>query len=235
MAHFSKIKAILFDLDGTLIEHTWQLSQITNALFNHFAAPLAPLTYDEFYEVFWNKNADLWYMMVDGVIDGDTAQVYSYINTLRTLKKDTSLAVKMVDYWTTLVLQEATPFDDAYTILQTLRPHFTIGIVTNGFKQLQRAKLTRYHFEEAVDFCLVSEEVGYHKPDVRIFQRALEAAGNLQPTEAIFIGDTVQADIKGAQEAGIHPVFINTRDDQQPPEGVIKIIRLSQLLNLLDL
>ncbi len=235
MTYFTNIDAVLFDMDGTLIKHTWQLSQITEALFAKFSQPLSPLSCEEFYDIFWQKNADMWYMMVDGAIDGQTAQLYSYTNTLRTLQKDPSLAPDMVTYWTELVLQEAVPFGDTNTILQTVRAHFTTGIVTNGFISLQRAKLKQYQLDTAVDFCLISEEVGFHKPDIRLFQEALQRAGNISPARAVFVGDTLSADIEGALNAGFHTVFMNHRDDQTPPPSVPKIKNLSELLALLPL
>jgi len=234
MTHFKDIDAVLFDMDGTLIEHTWQLEQITDALFARFSEDLAPVTHDAFFDVFWTKNADLWYMMVDGVIDGDTAQLYSYLNTLRSLEQDTALASAMVDYWTQLVLEEATPFSDTAAVLETLKDHFTTGIVTNGFTSLQRAKIKKYRLDKAVDFCLVSEEAGFHKPDSRLFAQALKYAGNISPERAIFVGDTLTADIEGAYQAGLHPIFINPSNDQTPPDGVLKISRLSELLTLLS-
>ena len=235
MSYFSNIDAVLFDMDGTLIEHTWQLAQITDALFERFQLALAPLSQAEFYQVFWPKNADMWYMMVDGVIDGDTAQRYSYVNTLRALDKDTSLADDMVAAWSELVLDEAVPFDDTAQVLERLRPHFTTGIVTNGFTSFQRAKIERYRLAEAVDFCLISEEAGFHKPDIRIFQRALQMAGNVAPQRAVFIGDTLTSDIAGALKAGLHTVFINPGNDQSPPAGVPKVNSLSEFLSLLPL
>ena len=235
MSNFTNIEAVLFDMDGTLIEHTWQLSQITDTLFAKFSNELAPLTSQEFFDVFWPKNADMWYMMVDGVLSGDEAQVYSYTNTLRALNKDTSLAQPMVDYWTALVLEEVIPFKDATQVLKTIKAHFTTGIVTNGFITLQRAKIQHHQLDSEVDFCLISEEAGYHKPDVRIFQQALALAGNIPPERAVFVGDTLTSDIAGACQAGIHPVFINPHDDQTPPAGVPKIKSLSDLLTLLPI
>jgi 5'-nucleotidase len=235
MSYFSNIDAVLFDMDGTLIEHTWQLAQITDALFEQFQSALSPLTQVEFYGVFWPKNTDMWHMMVDGVIDGDTAQRYSYINTLRALDRETVLADDMVAAWSDLVLEEAVPFDDTPYVLETLRPHFTTGIVTNGFTSLQQAKIDRYRLSEAVDFCLISEEAGFHKPDVRIFEQALQMAGNVSPGRAIFIGDTLSSDIAGALNAGLQPIFMNPRDDQSPPAGVPKVNALSELLSLLPL
>ncbi|MFQ5577391.1 MAG: HAD family hydrolase [Anaerolineae bacterium] len=235
MTNLTNLKAVLFDLDGTLIEHTWQLSQITQALFEKFAGDLAPLTCDEFYTVFWPKNADMWHMMADGVLDGDIAQQYSYANTLRALNKDPGLAAAMLNAWQELVLQEALPFDDTGPVLQTLRPHFTTGIVTNGFTSMQRAKISRHNLDRAVDFCLISEEAGCHKPQPRIFEKALQLAGNIAPHRAVLVGDTLTSDIEGALNAGLKAVFLNPRNDQTPPDGVPKITRLGDLLTLLPI
>ena len=232
---FGPITTIIFDMDGTLIEHTWRLSQITEALFNRFAAELAPVTHDQFYDRFWPKNEDMWYMMVDGVLRGEMAAKYSYVNTLRSLGQDTRLAEPMLAYWHELVLQEAQPFADTRTVLEALGPKYTTGILTNGFAMLQRAKIEQYNFGRYVDFVLVSEEVGYHKPDKRIFLQALEAAGQPIPQQTLYVGDSLVSDIEPAQELGLKPILMNPRDDLEAPAGVIKITRLTMLLNLLGI
>ena len=155
---FSHITTIIFDMDGTLIEHTWQLNQITETLFARFADELAPVTHDEFYRLFWPKNEEMWYMMVDGIVDGDTAARYSYVNTLRALGKNATLATPMLAQWNQLVLEEVKPFEDTFAVLNTLRGRYTTGIVTNGFITLQRAKINQYQLAEYVDFTLISEE-----------------------------------------------------------------------------
>jgi putative hydrolase of the HAD superfamily len=234
-SQYAHVTTIIFDMDGTLIEHTWQLRRITETLFARFAGELAPVSHSEFYDLFWPKNEDMWYMMVDGVLDGDTAAKYSYINTLRALSKDTALAQPMLAYWHQLVLEEARPFEDTFAVLTALRDKYATGIVTNGFATLQRAKINRYHLAEYVDFTLVSEEVGFHKPDKRIFLKALEMAGNASPQQTLYIGDNPVSDIQGAQDAGITPILMNSRNDLTAPDGVAKVQKLSDLLKLLGL
>jgi putative hydrolase of the HAD superfamily len=234
-SQYAHVTTIIFDMDGTLIEHTWQLRRITETLFARFAGELAPVSHSEFYDLFWPKNEDMWYMMVDGVLDGDTAAKYSYINTLRALSKDTALAQPMLAYWHQLVLEEARPFEDTFVVLTALRDKYATGIVTNGFATLQRAKINRYHLAEYVDFTLVSEEVGFHKPDKRIFLKALEMAGNASPQQTLYIGDNPVSDIQGAQDAGITPILMNSRNDLTAPDGVAKVQKLSDLLKLLGL
>jgi putative hydrolase of the HAD superfamily len=232
---YSHITTVIFDMDGTLIKHTWRLNQLTETLFARFADKLAPVTHDEFFDCFWPRNEDMWYMMVDGVLDGNTAAKYSYINTLRALKKDTSLAEAMVNCWNELVLEEALPFEDTLRVLEAVRARYTTGILTNGFTTLQRGKIKRHGLDTRVDFTLVSEEAGYHKPDKRLFLAALNLVGDVSPEQALYVGDNLIADIRGAQAAGMTPVFISPADENEPPQGVVTIRQLSELLTLLKL
>ena len=105
-------------MDGTLIEHTWRLERICQELFDAFAGKLAPVTSDDFFACYWEKSVDMWHMMVAGVLDGETAAVYGYANTLRMLGLDETLAEPMLNCWRDLVLQEAVPFEDTYPVLQ---------------------------------------------------------------------------------------------------------------------
>ncbi len=88
---------------------------------------------------------------------------------------------------------------------QAARP---IGIVTNGPQEVQRAKLELLGIENFVDFVLVSEEFGVAKPDPLIFHEALRLAG-VGPEEAIFVGDSAEFDMVGADAAGIPTVWVN--------------------------
>lgn len=232
---YNRITTVIFDMDGTLIEHTWQLTTICEALFAKFADKLAPLTHEEFFDCFWAKSYDMWHMMVDKVLDGQTAAQYAYANTLRSLGQDPGLAGPMLEYWVELVLQEAVPFDDTYEVLNTIRHKYTTGILTNGYIHLQRQKIEKYRLAEFVDFTLVSEEAGYHKPDRRVFEQALEIAGRPAPDEVLFVGDNLEADIGGALGAGLTPVLIDTKNRANPPEGVLEINKLAELLRLLNL
>lgn len=222
-------------MDGTLIEHTWQLSQICQELYTKFAEQLAPVTVDEFFDLYWTKSADMWHMMVDGIIDGELAAIYGYANTLRTLGLDVNLAEPMLIAWRDMVLEEAVPFEDTYEVLDTVRKTYKTGILTNGFKVLQRLKINKYRLADYVDFILVSEEAGYHKPDPRIFKQALELADCALPTETLYVGDNPLTDIQGALNAGITPILMNAENIIDPPTEVIKISRLTELLNLLEL
>jgi 5'-nucleotidase len=220
-------------MDGTLIEHTWQLSRICETLYDRFASRLEPVSVDAFFDLYWTKSTDMWHMMVDGVVDGEVAATYGFANTLRALGLAPALAEPMLNTWRELVLEEAVPFKDTYQVLSAVRKQYTTGILTNGFTVLQRQKINKYRLAEYVDFTLVSEEVGYHKPDARVFLEALKMAGNTPPAETLYVGDNPITDIQGAISAGLTPVFINIRNKAEVPDNVLQISRLSDLLPML--
>jgi HAD superfamily hydrolase (TIGR01549 family) len=93
-----------------------------------------------------------------------------------------------------------------------------IGIVTNGPTEVQRAKLELLGIDGLVDFVLVSEEFGVAKPDPEIFRAALRLAG-VRPEEAIFVGDSVEFDMAGANAAGIPAVWVNRQQRSWPESG----------------
>jgi len=235
LPNFNNVTTIIFDMDGTLIEHTWQINRICRELFDGFADQLAPVTYEDFFECYWGKSVDMWYMMVDGVLDGATAARYGYVNTLRALEQNIALAEPMLRRWEELVLVEAVPFADTYPVLKILRSKYTTGILTNGFTYFQRQKINKYKLADYVDFTLVSEEAGCHKPDPQIFDYALKLAGNPAPQQVLYIGDNPDADINGALAAKLTPIFINGKNNGTPPAGVVSIEKLGELLELLNL
>jgi putative hydrolase of the HAD superfamily len=237
VTEYRGITTVLFDLDGTLIEHTQDIRDLCHDTFYAFADSLSPLTEDEFWETFWPKNHDMWYMMVDGVLKGDVARLYSFINTLRALRADESLGAPMLHHWEDGIIAATRLFDDVPSVIERLRSAgLGMGIVTNGYTAMQSRKVRHHSLQTRVDFVLISEEAGAHKPDRAIFDLAL-AQAQVAARQALFVGDTPPSDIEGALSAGLHAVLIDPRDtwaelgDSQAP----KIRQLGQLLPLLGL
>ena len=81
-----------------------------------------------------------------------------------------------------------------------------LALVTNGSAADQRAKIDRHAVDTRFDAVLVEGEVGFGKPDPRIFRLALERMG-VSAAEAWMVGDDLPWDIAGAQAVGIHAVW----------------------------
>ena len=88
--------------------------------------------------------------------------------------------------------------------------------------------------EELFDVIVISGAVNRRKPHEEIFKSALKLM-NLNAAEAVFVGDTIDADIEGAKAVGMKAVYIERRAQNAPkkylPDKIIK--RLSELPALL--
>lgn len=91
-----------------------------------------------------------------------------------------------------------------------------LGIVSNIDEDDLRHLIDRGELRACFDSLLSSEAAGSCKPDGRIFALALERAG-CAPGEALFVGDSLPADVAGANRAGLRSVLLWHRDDKPPP------------------
>jgi len=99
---------------------------------------------------------------------------------------------------------------DTLHIVNQIKIHAKVGIITNGFTQRQKAKIANTHLDSCFDMIMISDEVGYSKPDIRIFELALNKIG-VQPEAALFVGDDLEKDIGGCQNANIKGIWFNPR------------------------
>jgi len=126
-------------------------------------------------------------------------------------------------------------FPDAVETLSALRPYFRVGLITNGPSAMQRGKLAALALDGWFEEIVVDTEFGHPKPDARIFEFASERVA-LPPGELLFVGNSLEADIAGANAAGWTSVWMNPGGEPLPvasgltPDYVIR--RLTELLSL---
>lgn len=96
-------------------------------------------------------------------------------------------------------------------LLKDLKQYYEVGIVTNGLYdprlKIQQMGLAEVFRDETI---FHAEQLGYHKPDPRIYTIALELFGK-KPDETLFIGDSWTHDVVGPMEAGIDSIWVNPK------------------------
>lgn len=102
-----------------------------------------------------------------------------------------------------------TLFPDAEALLPHLRAHYKLGCVTDGHAAVQRAKLESLGLAALMDAIVVTDEFGrdYWKPHARPFLSAC-AALQVEPGDAVFVGDNPDRDHLGACNAGLSYVRV---------------------------
>lgn len=90
-----------------------------------------------------------------------------------------------------------------------------LAMITNGFAETHREKIELLALEEAFDEILIADEVGFIKPDPRIFRLAAERLG-VPPEACAMVGDRFERDIAGAAAVGMYTVWMNVRNELVP-------------------
>ncbi len=98
--------------------------------------------------------------------------------------------------------------DDTLSTLQTLRRNgYKLGIVSNAGDNKDVIQLVeKFEIQPYFDFVLTSAACGWRKPNPRIFEMALAHWG-YSPSEAAMVGDKLEADIAGANQAGVFSIW----------------------------
>jgi putative hydrolase of the HAD superfamily len=82
--------------------------------------------------------------------------------------------------------------------------------MTNGTSESQRRKLKRFNIEKYFDYIYIEGEIGYGKPDIKIYKYMLEET-KITEENIIMVGDNLIWDIEPAQKLGINAIWINTK------------------------
>jgi HAD superfamily hydrolase (TIGR01662 family) len=131
--------------------------------------------------------------------------------------------------------------DDTLPTLKKLESDgYRMGLISNAGDDNDVQQLAkRFGISSFFDFIITSAACSYRKPHPRIFEMALSNWYFL-PTEAVMVGDDLEADIRGAKNAGLYSIWINRRagdrmEDQPPIQPDATLTSLSELPALLDL
>ncbi|MDG1722551.1 MAG: YjjG family noncanonical pyrimidine nucleotidase [Flavobacteriaceae bacterium] len=200
----SIIKALYFDLDHTLWDFEKNSARAFKTLFKQYEIGLK---LDAFLEVYVPNNTAYWRLYREGKIDKEKLRYERLKTVFDRLHYQTSdaLIYDMADAYIQTLPEYNSLFPGAITILDALKPHYALHMITNGFKDVQHFKMKNSgllpYFETVTD----SSSVGKKKPDPEIFNHALKVGG-VSPEQAVMIGDSLEADVQGALNVGMHAV-----------------------------
>jgi len=119
-------------------------------------------------------------------------------------------------------------------VLQKLKRKYKLGIITNTVTSREehvRIALRRVGLERYFDVILTSVDVGFAKPDEKIFLLALKAL-NVQPEEAIMVGNRVSKDILGGNRVGMKTILFRW-NDRYPEKITPPVEQLMCIINSL--
>lgn len=245
------MKAILFDLDDTLIperpaieagygavaELVWggsSLERITLLWETARAVWLAgrPTAYAQ--RVHFSLGEALYGEFVASGPEADALRAFVPVLHAEAfeavLPADTrGSSPELVELWKTTRMGALTRYAETGSVLEHWSARLPLALVTNGASRLQHAKLAVTELESYFATVIVSEEVGVGKPDPAPFQAALDEL-QLTPADVVMVGNDVDRDIAGARNAHIRPIHVDRNGGPATTHVVADLTQLNDLL-----
>ncbi|MEO9022251.1 MAG: YjjG family noncanonical pyrimidine nucleotidase [Ginsengibacter sp.] len=206
-----KYRHLFFDLDHTLWDFDANAKESLTELYFFFKLESKAIgTFQEFYSIYLNHNATLWSRYEKGYITAEELKWRRMWRTLLDFKiADEKLARDMSNHFLEILPTKKKVFEFTYEVLDYLaEKNYSMHLITNGFEKTQRIKLESSHLTKYFKNIITSEISNSIKPKKEIFEYALKKA-NGKIKESIMIGDSLDADIMGAKNAGMDSVFVN--------------------------
>ena len=226
MIRLTGIKAISFDVDGTLWDFDSimrrALSEVLKELENADPESAGMLDVDRMISIRERVHEELLYK----VIELNEIRRESIRQALRDIgRPDDELAEHLFGVYVKHRDAGQSLFDDVLPALQSLDGSYKLGLLSNGNSYADRLGL-----QDFISFQVFSQDHGgVEKPDPRLFRIALQEA-ECAPQELMHVGDSLEYDVAGASNAGVQAVWLNRKvDGSHSPDGTTEISSLRQL------
>lgn len=107
----------------------------------------------------------------------------------------------------------------AIETLEALAEHYRLGVVSDGQGAFVRAELRELGISRYFDVVVVAGDLGYRKPDPRLFRHAIEQMGT-DSTASVYVGTDPERDARASDAIGMHPVLVGYRSVPEELVGV---------------
>ena len=233
-------KAILFDLDDTLLELGANSSRVWRVLSERHAAEL---NIDPEVLLTAIETARRWYW------DDAARHQRGRLNQLVAMEEMVKLALEQLkidaphmpglyaQQFDEVLFELLRLFPGAVDVLEHLRAQgIKLGMITNGSQIRQRRKIEQFQLAPHFDYILVEEEFGAGKPDERVYHHML-AQLDVRAADTWMIGDKLHWDVLPPQRLGMVGIWVDlkgegvpTNSAEQPNYVVRNVIELRQIL-----
>lgn len=227
---------LFFDLDHTLWDFDANAMETLSDVYRELELHQQGVSsFDAFCKHYLHHNAQLWDRYHHGFITAEELKWKRMWRTLLEFKIGCeALARQMSDRFLDILPTKRNLFPYTHEILQHLKEKgYRLHLITNGFEKTQWSKLNNSNLGQYFEEVITSEGSNSVKPNREIFEYALQTTG-ATVSESIMIGDNLEADIKGALNAGLDAVFVNhtgvTVTNVEPTYTISHLQELEQIL-----
>ena len=205
-----RYKGIFIDADDTLFDfHAGERVAAGRML------DFVGITEPDALEVYSEINAELWRDLEKGL----TNQAQLKVKRFELLMERYGVSgdpEAVADFYVEALSEQAMLLPGALEAVERIAEKLPVSIVTNGISRVQRGRIGRSPLRHLIKDFVVSEEIGYAKPDPRVLEIALSNLG-VAPGDALMAGDGF-ADMRCARNAGVDGCWYNPHGKARPED-----------------
>jgi putative hydrolase of the HAD superfamily len=228
-------RAVLLDLDDTILDDSGSISSCWLEACRAHASAMGALDPVVVYDAI--ERVREWYWADPerhrvGRLDLAAARRDVALIALKEVGlDDAALAGRIGDTYHVLRDGRLQPFADAIETVAWLRKSgCRLALLTNGSAAMQRDKINRFSLSDLFDLILIEGEVGYGKPDPRVYARALDTF-HVAPIDAWMVGDNLEWDVAQPQRLGIYGIWVDAGGSGLPPGSPVQPDRIIRRLS----
>lgn len=229
-----KYEHIFFDLDHTLWDFDRNAEETLHELYrSHSLEGLGISCAYTFIEAYTKNNHELWAAYHHGRISKEYLRDNRFKRTFIELGVPPEVVpLSFEEDYVRICPTKTNLFPHVHDTLAYLQRKYTLHLISNGFLEATKTKVELSELGQYFRTIVISENVGVNKPDKAIFEYALKGAG-AKKENSLMIGDSIEADIRGALDYGIDAIYFNPTNKPSPPEVKVQIASLIDLRDLL--
>lgn len=226
-----KYQWIFFDADDTLFDFKKSARHALSCTFEKFNIKPDPL----YFQIYKDINNETWAAFERNEI---TAIELRYIRFERFMDAigEYRDPAEMNSYYLQELSQTDFMIDGARALVEELLDNdHKLCLITNGLKEVQRPRIKKADFAHYFECIVVSDEIGVSKPDAGFFEHAFSGIGHPSKDEVIVVGDSLNSDIQGGNNFGLHTCWYNPSGNtnltkHKPTYEIDRIKRLMEII-----
>jgi putative hydrolase of the HAD superfamily len=230
------ITHIFFDLDHTL----WDTDKNAKESLQEIHKEIKiqdnyNVPFELFHDIYQKHNDILWKKYAKHEVTKAEVRINRFKYTLEELNIfDENINEFFASNFVSRTPLKKNLIDGAMELMESIKNRYTLSIITNGFKEVQYIKMEESGLSKYFDHIFISEEVGFNKPSLDIFNHAMKISGAGIADNCLMIGDSLEADIYGAISAGMKAIYYSTENKiDESKNNFITVNSLNQIINIL--
>ncbi len=225
-----KFEVLIFDLDNTLIDFSQSETVALPSAMKAFGIEVTDEQITEYQKI----SRQCWVDMEAGIYTKSECVVLRFERFLDYLGVENVDPKEANEKYLDCLSIHVPLMEGTNEVLAKLKEDYLLVMMTNGIKRVQEAKIQKSGLDKYFDCVIISDDAGFNKPDVRIYEYMEGLIGKHDKDRMLMIGDSVGSDIEGGINFGIKTCFFNPKGNECKLKVDYEVKSMKEILGVVE-